>query len=300
MNIMDRKKIWFAISGVLILTSILSLVFWNLRLGLDFAGGVLWELQTEKSPDINVVRELLKSSKIEGIVSLSGSNKIFIRTKELNKDEKEALTKSLTDKFGKVEEVAFRSVGPTISKDLTQKSFLAVLIASLVVIFYVAFAFRKVSRQISSWKFGICAIAALVHDALIVLGLFAVLGHFLNVEIDSMFVTAVLTVISFSVHDTIVIYDRVRENLKKLQGKNLDQIANQSITEMLPRDIATSFVIILILLASYFLGGETIKYFVLAILVGMFVGTYSSVFVASALAVGWQKWGNKRTVKAEA
>jgi preprotein translocase subunit SecF len=299
---MGRKKIWFILSGTLILISILALVFWSLNLGLDFAGGVIIEIQTEKSVDISTVRNIAQSKSLDVIISSAGDKKIFIRAKDLKTDQKDTLEKELSNKFGKVEEVSFQSVGPTISKDLIRKSFLAILLASLFIIFYVAYAFRKVSKQISSWRFGICAILALVHDAIIVIGLFAILGHFLKVEVDSLFVTAILTVIGFSVHDTIVIYDRIRENLKKNYGGNLDKIANQSITEMLPRDIATSFVIILVLLALYFLGGESTKYFALAIAVGMVFGTYSSIFVASTLAVAWQKWSDRRktTIKAEA
>ena len=294
MNIMGRKKIWFILSGIFILISILAIVFWGLNLGLDFSGGVIIEIQTEKSPDINIIRNNLKSSNVEAIVSSSGDKKVLIKTKELNQDKKESFKKNLTDKYGKVEEISYRSVGPTISKDLIRKSVLAIAVASLFIVFFVAYAFRKVSKQISSWRFGVCGIIALLHDALIIIGLFAILGHFLHVEVDSMFITAILTVIGFSIHDTIVIYDRIRENLKKTNNDNLDQIANQSIIEMLPRDLATSFVIILVLLSLYLLGGESTRYFALAIAVGMFFGTYSSIFVASALAVAWQKWSDKR------
>jgi len=291
---MRYKKIWFAISGSLVLISILALLFWHLRLGLDFTGGVIVEIKTQKKAQVEAIRDILKSKQIEGVVSGTEGDKFIIRTKEMSKEKKEDFYKSVSEKYGKVEELSFRSVGPTISKDLTRKSFLAVIVASLVIIFYVAYAFRKVSKQISSWKFGLGAIVALIHDALIVIGLFAFLGKFLKVEADSLFVTAVLTVISFSVHDTIVIYDRIRENLKKLADNDLDKVADQSITEMMPRDIATSFVIILVLLALYLFGGETTHYFALAILVGMIVGTYSSIFVASTLAVGWQKWSDRR------
>lgn len=295
MNIMGYKKIWFIISGIMVLISILSLSIWRLNLGLDFTGGALLEIKLAKNINQETVKSILNEQKIEAIISATGNNQFLIKSKELTDEQKQNFIQSLSKKYGQVEELSFRSVGPTISKDLTRKSFLAVIVASLIIIFYVAYAFRKVSKQISAWRFGICAVIALIHDALIVMGVFSILGKFLNVEVDSLFVTAVLTVISFSVHDTIVIYDRIRENLKKLSGVNLDEVANISITEMLPRDIATSFVIILVLLNLFLFGGETTKYFALAILIGMFVGTYSSIFVASALAVGWQKIADKKS-----
>lgn len=325
MNIMGHKKIWFILSGSLIFISILAILLWGLNLGLDFTGGVLIEIKTPKTADVGVVRDIAKSNKAEVIISSTGDKTILIRAKELNNDKKATLEKSISEKYGKVEEISYRNVGPTVSGQFNikiiplaliapirwlglvsssgsniQNAFDGIFWASFFIILFVAYAFRKVSRQISSWKFGACAVVALIHDSLIVIGLFAILGHFLKVEIDSMFVTAILTVISFSVHDTIVIYDRIRENLKKSASDDLDAIANQSILEMLPRDIATSFVIILVLLSLYLLGGESIKYFALAIVVGMFFGTYSSIFVASSLAVAWQKWGDKRKVEAKA
>lgn len=319
MDIMGRKKIWFILSGMLIFISILAISLWGLNLGLDFTGGVLVEIKTPKTADVSVVRDIAKSNGVEVIISSTGDKTILIRAKELSNDKKATLEKSVSEKYGKVEETSYRNVGPTISGQFSIKTILLALIAplrwmglvkasgsniqsavdgiswaSFFIILFVAYAFRRVSRQISSWKFGICAVIAHLHDVLIVIGLFAILGHFLKIEVDSMFVTAILTVIGFSVHDTIVIYDRIRENLRKTGETDLDEVANQSILEMLPRDIATSFVIILVLLSLYFLGGETTKYFALAITVGMFFGTYSSIFVASALAVAWQKWGDKR------
>lgn len=294
MKIMDKKKIWFIISGGLVISSLLALLFWGLSLGLDFTGGSLWELKTEKKVEPQELRNYLKEKNVEAVVSPMGGNKFLIRTSVLEEQKKDDLSKGLQKKYGKIEEFSFRTVGPTISKDLTRKAFLAVIVASLVIIVYVAYAFRRISQRISAWKFGIGAVIALIHDALIVMGLFSVLGKFLKVEIDSLFVTAILTVISFSVHDTLVIYDRIRENLKKFSEESLDDVADRSITEMIPRDIATSFVIILVLLALFLFGGETTRYFALAILVGMIVGTYSSIFVASALAVGWQNWQNRK------
>jgi len=324
MDIMGRKKIWFILSGTLILISILALLFWGLNLGLDFTGGVLVEINTPKTADVGAIRDITKSNGVDVVISSTGDKTILIRSKELNNDQKVALEKSISEKYGKVEEKSYRNVGPTISGQFNiktiplsfiaplrwtglvrasgsniQNAFDGIVWASFFIILFVAYAFRKVSRQISSWKFGICAIIAHLHDALIVIGLFAILGHFLKIEVDSMFVTAILTVIGFSVHDTIVIYDRIRENLRKTGETDLDQVSNQSILEMLPRDIATSFVIILVLLSLYFLGGETTKYFALAIAVGMFFGTFSSIFVASALAVAWQKWGDKRKTEAK-
>ena len=298
-NIIGRRKIWYIFSGTLLLISIISLFFWRLDLGLDFAGGTLFELKFDKSINVEDVRIDIKSQGIEGTIQSTGANQVLVRTKPISKDQKDAIEKQLADKFGQASEVRYETVGPTISRDLTQKAFLAVFFASLVIVFYVAFAFRKVSHRVSSWKFGISGIVALLHDALIVVGLFSVLGHFLNVEVDSLFVTAILTVISFSVHDTIVIFDRIRENLKKYNDQSLEEVTNRSVVEMMPRSINTSMVVFLVVLALYLFGGETTKYFSLALLVGIFFGTYSSIFIASPLVVTWQGWQDARAKKAK-
>jgi len=166
-----------------------------------------------------------------------------------------------------------------------------------MIILYVGWSFRRVSKPVASWKYGVCAISAILHDVLFVVGVFSVFGILFKIEIDSLFVTALLTIISFSVHDTIVIFDRIRENLRKSEKEGFEEIVNDSVVEMIGRDINTTLVIIFVILALFLMGGETIRTFVLALLLGMITGTYSSIFIASPLLVVWKKWDDKRALK---
>ena len=297
MNIIGNRKIWFIISSIFIIISIVSIILWGLKLGIDFSGGTLFELKFENNIKIDDLRTTIKETELDSTVQSTGNNQFLIKTKIIEKEQKDNTEEQLKNKFGNLFEIRYETIGPLVSRDSSIKALLLVLLASIVIIIHVAIVFRKVSYRISSWKFGICAIIALIHDAIIIIGLFAILGHFLNVEVDSMFITAVLTVISFSVHDTIVIFDRIRENLKKYPNEILEEIANRSIIEMMPRSINTSLAIILVLLSLYLFGGETTKYFALALWVGMIFGTYSSIFIASPILVVWQKWQDKRKLK---
>jgi len=188
-----------------------------------------------------------------------------------------------------LEERRVESVGPVIGKELTQKALSALLMASMAIVLYIAFSFRKVPKPASSWRFGITAVIALMHDILVVVGIFAILGKVWGVEIDTLFVTALLTVIGFSVHDTIVVFDRVRENLSKNPGKKFADITNLSIVQTLGRSLNTSLTVIFVLTALLLFGGETIKWFVVALLIGIISGTYSSIFNATALLVWWEE-----------
>ena len=185
-------------------------------------------------------------------------------------------------------EKRFESVGPVVGAEMAKKALLAVILASLAIILYIAWSFRQIPRPYSPWKFGISAVVALLHDALVVLGLFSLFGHFYQVEIDALFVTALLTVIGFSVHDTIVVFDRVRENLPKMYNKPFPEIVDFSLTETLVRSLNTSLTVILTLTALLLFGGETIRWFVVALLVGIVSGTYSSIFNAAPLLVLWE------------
>jgi preprotein translocase subunit SecF len=188
-----------------------------------------------------------------------------------------------------IEELSFDSVGPTVSKDIARNAILSLLLAALAIVLYIAYAFRNVPAPASSWSFGFMAIAALLHDALFVLGVFSLLGHFLGVEVDALFVTAILTVIGFSVHDTIVVFDRIRENLRRRKG-SFEEIVNASILETFARSINTSATVLLTLLALYLFGGESIRHFVLALMIGIASGTFSSIFNASPLLVTWHNY----------
>lgn len=307
MDIIGKKWIYFLISGLLIVPGTVSLVLYGLRLGIDFTGGTLLELKLEKalvgtrieqkveSEEKKRVTEAL-SSKIEiNTLSRSGKNSYLIRTRPLEKEKIEEAKGLLEQTFGKVEQTRLETVGPTIGRELVQKAFISIILASIAIVFYVAFAFREVPKPASSWKFGLTAIAALLHDVLLVVGIFSILGKFYSVEVDSLFVTALLTVIGFSVHDTIVVYDRIRENLKRGLSLPFPQIVNRSIIETLGRSLNTSLTVVFVLAALLLFGGQTIKWFVVALLIGIVSGTYSSIFNASPLLVVWQEWSEKRT-----
>lgn len=298
MKIIGRQKIWFSIGAFFLVISVLGIVFGGLKLGLDFTGGSFWEL--EGIENTQKVKDVLNNSNIE-IVSIDKieSNKIKIRTKTLkDEDHKKILEEFKKANEGKeIKELKFETIGPTVSREITRKAYLSIVLASLMIISYVAFSFRKVSRPVASWKYGVCAVLAILHDVLFVVGAFSVLGVLLHIEIDSLFVTALLTIISFSVHDTIVIFDRIRENLKKSEKEDFAEIVNDSVLEMVSRSINTSLVIIFVILALLLIGGDTIRTFVLALLLGMITGTYSSIFIASPLLVVWKNWDDRKALR---
>ena len=190
-------------------------------------------------------------------------------------------------KLGAFEELSFETVGPTVGQELKQRSITALIIVLLAIIAYISFTFRKVSKPVPSWRYGVVAVVALLHDVLIPIGVFAVLGHYLDVKIDILFVTAALTVLGFSIHDTIVVFDRIRENIIRHPGKTFEETVNKSVNQTLARSINTSLTALIVLLAVFLFGGVTIKYFVLMLILGIVCGTYSSIFIASPLLVSW-------------
>jgi preprotein translocase subunit SecF len=282
MNLMKFKVLYFVFSLVLILPGLFYLFTSGLKLGIDFTGGALLEYKFEKQVNVEDLRKY-------GQVTESGENTYIIRSKSLEQEELTNLKKSLTDQYGAIEERRVENVGPVIGSELERKALIALIVASVAIVLYIAFSFRKVPKPASSWRFGIAAIVALVHDALMVVGMFAILGHFWNVEVDALFVTALLTVIGFSVHDTIVVFDRIRENLLKNINKNFTEVANISVVQTLGRSLNTSLTVVFVLLALFLFGGETIRWFVIALLIGIISGTYSSIFNATALLVFWEE-----------
>jgi len=292
MQIISNRKIWFTISGILVLASIAVLVLWRLNLGIDFTGGTILEVEYNvQRPPVEEIDKSLAPLKLENLsFQPIGDKGVIFRMKDITEDTHQEVLKNLGD----VTEKRFNSIGPTIGAELQKRSLIAIGLVLGMIILYIAYAFRKVSRPVSSWKYGIVAILALIHDIAIPLGMFVVLGKFYGVEIDILFVTALLTILGFSVHDTIVVFDRVRENLKKSGAENFEEIVEQSVKETITRSVNTSFTVVLTLVAILFLGGESIRYFILALLVGIIAGTYSSIFIASPLLVTWQKMGAKK------
>lgn len=293
-RIIQTRKIWFVASGILVLGSILGLVLFGLQLGIDFTGGSLMSLEFKNQRPASLeVEEILKD-----IVSVTAqpveSKEMVLRFKDVPDATRQEILQKLDEKFGEVEELSFESIGPTIGKELRQKSLIAVILTVAAIILYISFAFRKVSQgPVSSWVYGAAAAVALGHDILIVIGLFVLLGKFLQVEINSLFVTALLTILGFSVHDTIVVFDRIRERIRLNPSADFEMIINESINQTIVRSLNTSLTTLFVLTSLFLFGGESIKFFVLALIVGIVVGTYSSIFVASPLLLVWNNLKTK-------
>lgn len=297
MDIIAWRKSFYAVSGLLVLMSAMALVLWGLPLGIDFTGGSLMELEFAVSaPSQQQVRDQLAAFQLGDLqIQQTGERGMILRMRDMDEETHQRVLGMLRGGDSKLAEKRFVSIGPTIGGELKQKAVWALVIVLVMIIAYIALAFRHVSYPISSWKYGVVAIIALIHDVAIPTGLFVYLGKFHGVEINALFISALLTILGFSVHDTIVVFDRVRENLRRRVGANFEETVNASIHETIIRSINTSLTLILVLLTLFFLGGESTKYFSLALIVGTVVGVYSSIFIASPLLVTWQKWQERRT-----
>ena len=295
LNIIPNKKIYFTISIALFALSIASLLVWGLKFGIDFTGGSFWEVEfLNERPSNEKILEVMSGYKAEdAFIQPTGDKGAIIKFRAVNENTHESMKRDLNS-ISPLNEKKFESIGPTIGKELQQKSLKALILVLILIVAYIAFAFRKVSRPVASWKYGVAAIIALFHDIVIPVGVFSALGHFKGVEIDSFFITAILTVLGFSVHDTIVVFDRIRENLKKNPSLDFSVNINNSVNETMARSINTSLTVFLVLLAVYFLGGESTKNMTLTLILGVFFGTYSSIFIASPLIDVWAKMGKSR------
>jgi preprotein translocase subunit SecF len=293
MNIIRLKWLWFSISIAVIVPGVISLIIWGLDLGVDFTGGTLIEEKINNNPSTTQVAEVVSQTGVHvDSVTTTSSGTFLIRTNEIAASGATNIKNTLENKFGPTSQVSLETVGPTIGRELLSKAALALGLASIFIVAYIAWSFRSVPKPTKSWRFGVCAIVALLHDALVVTGVFSILGHFLHVQVDSLFVTALLTVIGFSVHDTIVVFDRIRENLTRMPGKSFADVANASLLQTLVRSLMTSLTVVLTLFAVLLLVGpisEKIKWFLIALLVGVISGTYSSIFNATPLLVVWQE-----------
>jgi len=286
MNIVSHTKIYLGISITLILASLLVLVVWGLELGIDFTGGSIIEIEfSETRPSSNEVKEKLKNLEL-GKVSLKSadSKSLILRLKNIDEETHQ----KILEKFGQgVEEKKFESIGPVIGTELKKKTLYAITLALLAIVLYVAWAFRNVSKPIASWQYGLVAIAALFHDIVITLGVFALLGEIYKVEISLVLVAAFLTILGYSVNNSIVVFDRVRENLIRTDWSDFRKTINQSINQSLMRCLNTALTTLFVLLAIFFIGGESIRYFALALVIGIVVGTYSSIFTTTSLLTLW-------------
>lgn len=296
-RIIQKKGIWLGISIALFVAAIVALAVWGLKFGIDFTGGSLLEVKfSGVRPEVNVVENKLKDLNLGSlIVQPADKDGMILRFQDSTKEKhQEVLAKlnELADKDKKIEELRYDSVGPSIGAELKRKSLAAVFWVLVVIVVYISIAFSKVSRPVASWKYGVSALVAMFHDVIITLGVFAFLGKYYNMEINAPFVAAILTVLGYSIHDTIVVFDRTRENLPK-SDEDFAGTVNTSLNQTLIRSLNTSMTSLLALGAIIVFGGVSIRSFALALTIGIFIGTYSSIFVASPLLVLWEKWGSK-------
>lgn len=287
MEIIGKRKIWFIISALIIIVGLGSLVMQGLNLGIDFTGGTLMEFTFDKEVTTGQIREVLAGFDLDkkSVVQNTGEMGILIRTVSLNQDEIAEIQSTIKDKYSSAEMLRTEMVGPTIGSELKSKAYWALLIAAVAIVAYISFRFE--------FKFAIAALMALAHDVLIVIGSFSLLGE----EVGSPFIAALLTVVGYSINDTIVIFDRIRETVKYRDKESFADLNNKAVLDTLPRSINTSMTTLVSILAILIFGGATIKPFMLALLVGILSGTYSSIFVASPVLVEIDAWKKRRNSK---
>ncbi|MFA6000323.1 MAG: protein translocase subunit SecF [Candidatus Paceibacterota bacterium] len=290
MFIVKHKKIFISISIALVVLSLISLFTFGLNIGIDFKGGALTEVAyTDVRPAQEEVYKNVETLNLGSVlIQPTGEKSYLVKSRDLNDVEHTSLLKTLSlNNKDPLTEVSFTSIGPSVGKELTRKAIIAIILVSLAIICFIAFAFRKVSKPVSSWRYGLIAIVSLLHDVLIPVGIFVVLSHYYGAEVDTLFLVAILTVLGLSVSDTIVIFDRIRENLRNDSSHkiNFSEIVGRSLEQSYVRSISTSLTVILVLLALVFFGPASTKYFALMLTAGMFFGTYSSIFLASPLLV---------------
>ena len=315
MFIIKNRKIFYIFSGILIIISILSLFIWKLEVGIDFKGGSVIEIgYIDTKPDLatlngNIVTLAKNISLGAYVLQPVGENDYSIKSRLVSDKERQMIEDAFSSNGTyQIDVKEVNSIGPLIGKEAAQKAIVSIILVILCIVIFITFAFRKVSKPVQSWKYGLMAIVALAHDVIIPTGVFSILGHYLGYEVDTLFVTALLVILGFSIHDTIVVYDRIRENLKiatsentltesnkevKPGKKTFEMIVGESVRQTFVRSINTSMTTILALIVLYFLGAEATKHFALALIIGVATGTYSSIFIASALLVTIEKWQKK-------
>ena len=298
MNFQKNFKYFFLLPVALVVLSLVAIAVWGLKPGLDLQGGSLLQVSYSQSrPDANLVRGVTSNLGLGEIrIQPTGTNSYTLRARTLSNDEKNNLETAL-GKLGQMKEGQFTSIGPTIGSELLNKAMIAIVLVVFCIIVFISFAFRHVSKPVASWKYGVVAIITLAHDILIPAGLFALLGHFVGAEIDALFIVALLTILGISINDTIVVFDRIRENLRKNEetrrSEEYASVIGRSIMQTLVRSINTSLTVVIVLAALYFVGPAATHDFALTLIVGMIAGTYSSIFLAAPLLVVWQQWQKK-------
>ena len=293
LNVVENKKYYLLFAAAIVLGSWLCVLFLGLKPGIDLSGGTDWQIAfTTSTPSIAEIQSTLSAAGVKELsVQILGTREFTIETPEMSEADHEQYAGILKSKLGDFTEENFSSIGPTIGSELARKSITAIILVLIGISIYIAYAFRKVSEPVKSWKYGLVTLITLVHDVSIPTGFLALLGYFKGIEIDTNFIVALLVIMGFSVHDTIVVFDRIRENLLVARGKkiSLGEIIDYSVRETFARSVNTSFTLVLVLVALLVFGPQSLFYFILTMLIGTIFGTYSSIFVASPLLYLWQK-----------
>ncbi len=286
-DFLKHRKIYFSFSAILIVASIVCLVIFGLKPGIDFTGGSILEVEyKEARPSIADIKTQLEELDLGPVqIQPTGERGLILKLKDIPEDTHQQILQKIQG-----EEKRFESIGPVIGRELKQKTKILIILSLLLIISYIAFAFRRVSRPCRSWQYGLVSLLALFHDILIPLGVFAVLGKFYGVEISIPLIIGLLTVLGYSINNTVVVFDRIRENLIRGTGDSFEETVNQSLNQTLTRSINTSLTTLFALFAIFFLGGETLRYFSLALIMGILAGTYSSIFLTSPVLVTYLKW----------
>ncbi|MCB9808195.1 protein translocase subunit SecF [Candidatus Peribacteria bacterium] len=295
MSFLKPAKFFLGLSAALMLTSAILLFVPGPNLSIDFTGGTLMEVSVPVDTPKETMEETLATFEGEvplGNVAISAtkSSSFLLRMRDISNEEHLALLKHMRAEMGQVKELQFTTIGPTVGASLKKRSVWALFTASIAIVLYIAFAFRKIPRKLSPWRFGIIAVVTLLHDVLITVGIFVVMSHVTSFEFDTLFITALLTILGYSVNDTIVIFDRIRDNLAE-QGRKEEfaEVADRSLAQSITRSINTSVSTLIMLCCLFILGSESIRWFVLTLIVGAIIGTYSSIFLATPLLVYWKK-----------
>lgn len=293
-----HRKIFYIISVILVGLALISVFVFGLKLGIDFTGGSLLSLNYKNQiPSSLDIRESLKEFELgEIVVQPVGENGILLRMKDVSEENHQKILEKLK-KLGEIEQGSenFQSIGPVIGQELTKKTKIVVSLALLAILIYIAFSFRRISRPVKSYIYGLTSLIALFHDVLIPIGIFAVLGKFYGVEITIPIITAFLTIFGYSINDSVVVFDRVRENLLKLRKSNFELLVEKSLNQILTRSLSTSLTTLFVLFSIFFFGGQSLKYFSLTLILGIILGTYSSLFLATPLLVSFYKFKEKNS-----
>ena len=290
------SKIYYAISGILVVASLVSLLVFGMRFGIEFTGGSNMEVVfNQEKPSLDAISKNLAGFNLGEIAMQSvGANGAILKFKGVDEATHQNILTQMNASFP-LEEKSFQYIGPSVGQELKNKTIIAIVLALLAITVYITFAFRRVSRPVASWKYGIASLIALVHDIIIPLGVFSVLGHFYGVEVTIPIIAALLTILGFSVHDTIVIFDRIRENILQKGSHSFSETVDHSLAQTIGRSVSTVATVLLVMTSLFFFGGETLRYFALALIVGIASGAYSSIFIASPLLVTWQKFSERKS-----